>query len=106
MRYRASAVHLQGPTPTEDLYPAALFKTEAMSSSDDLQGKASRRKGERTGAQEVRVKLVKKTGETGGKLVKRTGEGSMSRLRKTGFKMVVGLTKNSNRKRVESSTMS
>ena len=99
MRYRASAVHLQGPTPTEDLYPAALFKTEAMSSSDDLQGKASRRKGERTGAQEVRVKLVK-----------RTGEGNRSRLRKTGSERVVGLNKNnnknSNRRRVESSTES
>ena len=107
MRHKAGASHLQGPVTAEDSNPAVLFKTEALFSSDDLQqGKASRCKGERTGAQEVRVKLVKKTGETGGKLVKRTGEGNWSRLRKTGFKMVVGLTKNSNRKRVESSTES
>ena len=107
MRHRAEALHLQGPVTAEDSNPAALFKTEALFSSDDLQqGKASRCKGKISGAQEVRVKLVKKTRETGGKLVKRTGEGNMSRLRKTGFKMVVGLTKNSNRKRVESFTMS
>jgi len=107
MRHRAEALHLQGPLTAEDSNPASLFKTEALFSSDDLQQvKVNRCKGERTGTQEVRVKLVKRTGETGGKLVKRTGEGSMSRLRKTGFKMVVGLTKNSNRKRVESSTES
>ena len=107
MRHRAGALHLQGPETAKDSNPAALFKTEALFSSDDLQqGKASRCKGERTGAQEARVKVVKRTGETGGKLVKRTGEGNRSRLRKTGFKMVVGLTKNSNRKRVESSTES
>ena len=95
MRHRAEALHLQGPETAKDSNPAALFKTEALFSSDDLQqGKASRCKGERTGAQEARVKVVKRTGETGGKLVKRTGEGNMSRLRKTGFKMVVGLTKN------------
>jgi len=111
MRHRARALHLQGPVTAEDSNPAVLFKTEALFSSDDLQqGKASRCKGERTGAQEARVKLVKKTRETGGKLVKRTGEGNKSRLRKTGFERVVGLTKNknnnSNRKRVESSTES
>ena len=115
MRHRAEALHLQGPETAKDSNPAALFKTEALFSSDDLQqGKASRCKGERTGAQEARVKLVKKTRETGGKLVKRTGEGNMSRLRKTGFEGVVGLTKNnkknnnknSNRKRVGSFTMS
>jgi len=111
MRHRARALHLQGPVTAEDSNPAVLFKTEALFSSDDLQqGKASRCKGERTGAQEARVKLVKKTRETGGKLVKRTGEGNKSRLRKTGFERVVGLTKNSNknrkRKRVESFTES
>jgi len=108
MRHRAWAMHLEGPVTAEDSNPAALFKTEALFSSNDLQqGKASRCKGERTGAQEARVKLVKKTGETGGKLVKRTGEGNKSRLRKTGSERVVGLTKNNNnRKRVESSTES
>ena len=107
MRHRAEALHLQGAVTAEGSNPAVLFKTEALFSSDDLQqGKVSRSKGERIGTQEARAKLVKKTRETGGKLVKRTGEGNMSRLRKTGFKMVVGLTKNSNRKRVESSTMS
>ena len=111
MRHRAEALHLQGPLTAEDSNPASLFKTEALFSSDDLQQvKVNRCKGERTGTQEVRVKLVKKTGETGGKLVKRTGEGNMSRLRKTGSERVVGLTKNnnknSNRKRVKSSTES
>jgi len=111
MRHRARALHLQGPVTAEDSNPAALFKTEALFSSDDLQqGKASRCKGGRTGSQEARVKLVKKTGETGGKLVKRAGEGNRSRLRKTGSERVVGLTKNnnknSNRKRVKSSTES
>ena len=116
MRHRASAMHLQGLVTAEDSNPAALFKTEALFSSDDLQqGKVNRCKGERTGVQEAsRVKPVKKTGETGGKLVKRTGEGNRSRLRKTGFEGVVGLTKNnkknnnknSNRKRVGSFTMS
>ena len=108
MRHRARALHLQGPVTAEDSNPAALFKTEALFSSDDLQqGKASRCKGGRTGSQEARVKLVKKTGETGGKLVKRAGEGNRSRLRKTGSERVVGLTKNNNnRRRVESSTES
>jgi len=106
MRHRAWALHLEGPA--EDLNPAVLFKTKALFSSDDLQqGKASRCKGEITGAPEAsRVKLVKKMRETGGKLVKRTGEGNKSRLRKTGSERVVGLTKNNNRKRVESSTES
>ena len=107
MRHRAEALHLQGAVTAEGSNPAVLFKAEALFSSDDLQqGKVSRSKGERIGTQEARAKLVKKTRETGGKLVKRTGEGNMSRLRKTGFKMVVGLNKDSNRKRVESSTES
>ena len=108
MRHRAEALHLQGAVTAEGSNPAVLFKTEALFSSADLQqGKASRCKGERTGAQEVRVKLVKKTGETGGKLAKRAGEGNRSRLRKTGSERVVGLTKNNNnRRRVESSTKS
>ena len=105
------ALHLQGLLTAEDSNPAVLFKIEALSSSDDLQqGKVNRCKGERTGAQEARVKVLKRTGEAGGKQVKRTGEGNRSRLRKTGSERVVGLTKNnnknSNRKRVESSTES
>ena len=111
MRHRAEALHLQGAVTAEGSNPAVLFKTEALFSSDDLQqGKASRCKGKRTGVQEARVKVVKKTRETGGQLVKRIGEGNRSRLRKTGSERVVGLTKNnnknSNRKRVESSTES
>ena len=110
MKHRASAMHLQGLVTAEDSNPAVLFKTGALFSSDDLQQGKVRCKGERTGTQEARVNLVKKTRETGGKLVKRTAEGNRSRLRKTGSERVVGLTKNnnknSNRKRVESSTES
>ena len=108
MRHRAGAMHLQGVVTAEDSNPADLFKTEALFSSDDLQqGKANRCKGKRTGVQEARVKVVKRTGEAVGKLAWRTGEGNRCSQRKTGFKMVVGLTKNNNnRRRVESSTKS
>merc|ERR1712107_411098 len=66
MRHKAGASHLQGPLTAEDSNPAVLFKTEALFSSADLQqGKASRCKGKRTGAQEARVKLQENRGSPG-----------------------------------------